>query len=118
MAGTKEKRVGDRLKRRLMVRFGHETPSKTAFTKNLSLTGAFLRTNSVYKPGTTLQLEVVFPGGPVGLWAQVVWAKKVPAQLAHILDCGMGVRFINPGDDWEDSFRLWRVGKGEAGNPS
>jgi hypothetical protein len=114
MAGGQEKRQSDRLKRRLMVRFGPETPNKTAFTKNLSASGAFLRTNSVYKPGTTLQLEICFPSGDVGVWAQVVWAKKVPAQLAHILDCGMGVRFINPGADWDETFRKWREGKGAA----
>jgi hypothetical protein len=43
-----------------------------------------------------------------------VWAKRVPAELAHTLQCGMGVRFINPGGDWEETFESWRAGKGGA----
>ena len=48
-----------------MVRFGVEKPEKTGFTKNLSATGIFIRTNNVMKPGTTLQVQVELPEGSV-----------------------------------------------------
>jgi hypothetical protein len=90
-----------------MVRYGVETPDRTAFTMNLSLTGAFLKTNNVLRPGTLMQTEIEFPKERVALWAQVIWAKRVPTELAHILPCGMGVRFVNPGPDWERAFKSW-----------
>ena len=110
MANGSEKRLIKRAKRRVMVRFGTRTPDKTAFTKNVSLSGAYLGTNNVYRPGTTIQLEFEFPDERFAVWAQVVWARKVPAQLAHVLPCGMGVRFINPGREWERVFRDWKRG--------
>lgn len=97
----------ERVKRRLMVRFGVEKADRTGFTMNLSESGAFIRTNTVLKPGTTLQVELIFPERAVPLWAKVVWAKKVPPQLAHLLECGMGVRFINPGENWTGFFMRW-----------
>ena len=90
-----------------MVRYGVGKTDRTAFTMNVSLGGTYIRTNNVFKPGTTIQLELDFPSGKYSMWAQVVWAKRVPAQLAHILPCGMGVRFINPGEEWEKVFEEW-----------
>ena len=58
-----------------------------------------------------MQVELAFADETVSLWAQVVWAKKVPAELAHTLHCGMGVRFVNPGPDWEAAFERWQEGK-------
>jgi hypothetical protein len=83
-----------------MVRFGTAKADRTGFTKNLSATGLCIRTNSVYKPGTTLQVEVQGPDKTYSMWAKVVWAKKVPAQLAHVLDCGMGLALVNPDPGW------------------
>jgi Tfp pilus assembly protein PilZ len=94
------------------VRYGVSALERTAFTNNLSLSGAFLRTNMVYRPGTTIQLEMAFPEETVSLWATVIWSKKVPPQLAQTLHCGMGLRFVNPGDDWEEAFSRWQKGKG------
>lgn len=102
-----EKRVTGRTRRRLMVRYGTSEANKTAFTKNVSDTGLFLQTNSVLRPGTTIQVEVVFPDRAFKMWARIVWAKKVPAQLAHILACGMGVCFIDPQADWIEYYHSW-----------
>ena len=115
MAATKsDKRTNDRSRKRLRVRYGVERLEKTAFTKNISETGVYLQTNQVYAPGTTLQLEIDFPGRAVGLWARVVWAKKVPPQLAHVLECGMGLCFIDPGADWYQFFSQWQKERGEG----
>jgi Tfp pilus assembly protein PilZ len=94
-----------------MVRYGPNALERTCFTNNISLSGAFLRTNNVFKPGTTIQVEFEFPDRKVNLWAQVVWAKKVPPQMAHVILCGMGVRFINPGQEWAEVFGVWQAKK-------
>jgi hypothetical protein len=105
--GRIEKRVTRRTRRRLMVRYGTTEANKTAFTKNVSDTGLFLQTNSVLRPGTTLQVEVVFPDRSFKMWARVIWAKKVPPELAHILACGMGICFIDPPADWIEYYHSW-----------
>jgi hypothetical protein len=41
------------------------------------------------------------------MWGEVIWAKKVPPQLAHLLDCGMGIRFVDPPPDWPGFYADW-----------
>ena len=107
-AAADGKRFSKRARRRLMVRYGTGAPEHTAFTKNLSGTGLFLQTNSVFRPGTTLQVQIQFPDRTFSHWARVVWAKKVPVQLAHILECGMGLAFIDPTPEWLAYFESWK----------
>lgn len=101
------KRVLNRAKRRMMVRYGASSADKTAFTKNVSETGIFLQTNQVFKPGSTIQIEIQFPKQSFCMWARVVWAKTVPQQLAHVLECGMGLRFIDPPPEWNEFYQEW-----------
>jgi hypothetical protein len=42
------------------------------------------------------------------MWGRVVWAKVVPPQLSHVLECGMGICFIDPSDDWKTFFLAWK----------
>lgn len=102
-----EKRVRNRAKRRFMVKYGTSAADKTAFTKNVSESGLFVNTNTVFKPGTTIQVTIQFPERTFSMWARVVWAKAVPPQLAHILECGMGLCFIDPDPEWITFFREW-----------
>ena len=37
----------------------------------------------------------------------MAWGKKVPPQLAHLLDCGMGLQFIEPGAEWSAFYSEW-----------
>jgi Tfp pilus assembly protein PilZ len=90
-----------------MVKYGTSTSEKTAFTKNVSETGLFVGTNQVFKPGTTIQVQIQFPERTFNLWARVVWAKAVPPQLAHVLECGMGLCFVDPGAEWFSFYRDW-----------
>ena len=101
------KRALNRAKRRIMVRFGQSAADKTAFTKNVSETGLFLQTNQVFKPGSTIHVQMQFPEKTYAMWAHVVWAKTVPPQLAHVLECGMGLRFVDPPTDWARFFHDW-----------
>ena len=109
----KEKQTNPRTRGRIQVRFGVDKLDRTAFTNNISATGAFIRTNNVVAPGTTLKVEFKFEAITVEVCARVVWAKKVPAQMAHILHCGMGVRFVNPGPEWFKYFESWEASKGQ-----
>lgn len=106
--GPNRKHRPGRAKRRIMVKYGLSTADKTAFTKNLSETGLFILTNQVFKPGTTIHVQLQFPQETVSMWAQVMRAKVVPAQLAHVLECGMGVHFIDPPPDWKTFFLEWK----------
>jgi len=103
-----DKRVTNRAKRRLMCRFGVDKTDRTGFTMNLSETGVFIKTNSVFKPGTTLRLELIFPERTFEMWGRVMRAKKVPPQLAHVLECGMGVYFLQPDPEWLTFFEGWK----------
>ena len=101
-------RIIHRAKARLLVRYGITVLDRTAVTKNISESGVFLRTNHPYRPSTTVQLCVHFPDRTFHFWGRVVWAKQVPAQLAHILDCGMGICFIEPSAEWVDFYSEWK----------
>ena len=103
-----ESRFAKRAKGRLLVRYGTTVLEKTAFTMNISESGLYLRTNQVYRPGTTIQMTVQFPDRPFSFWGRVVWAKQVPPQLAHVLDCGMGICFIEPSAEWLDYYGVWK----------
>ncbi len=107
----KNNREAERARKRLMVRYGQDALTKAAFTQNLSRTGLMVKTNHVFPPGTMLQVLLRFPEKTFTLWARVAWAKKVPPQLAHVLDCGMGMEFVDPPSEWRDFFAGW------AGNP-
>lgn len=109
---TGPKRGAPRARKRLMVRYGVTAPERTAFTKNVSENGLFIHTNLVMRPGTTIQVQVHFPDRTFSHWARVMWAKQVPPQLAHVVECGMGVRFVDPSPDWAEYFARW---KGKAG---
>jgi hypothetical protein len=104
----RDKRGRHRTSRRALVRYGVERPEKTAFTKNLSEGGLFLRTNQVFAPGTLLQVEIEFPDRTFRMWGRVAWAKQVPPQLAHVLDCGMGIALIEPPAEWAQFYAQWR----------
>ena len=105
---TKDKRGRHRTRRRILVRYGVDRPERTAFTKDLSEGGLSLRTNQVFAPGTVLQLELEFPERTFSLWARVAWAKHVPPQLAHVLECGMGLALIEPPPEWAAFYAKWR----------
>ena len=94
------------------MRFGETHPERMAFTMNVSQTGAFIRTNNVYAPGKTIRVEFNFENESTTLFAQVMWAKKVPPQMAHLLPCGMGLRFLNPGPEWDALLDKWKPSRG------
>jgi hypothetical protein len=105
---TSEERTIRRAKGRLLVRFGTTVADKTGFTKNVSESGLFLHTNNVFRPDTTVQVSVQFPDRVFTFWGRVVWAKRVPSQFAHLLECGMGICFVDPGAEWLAYYATWK----------
>ena len=81
----------NRVRGRIRVRFGETHADRMAFTMNVSKTGAFIGTNNVFAPGKKIKIEFNFEDETMTLSARVMWAKKVPPQMAHLLPCGMGV---------------------------
>ncbi len=66
----------------------------------------------VRKDPPTIQIEVVFPSEKFNLWGRVVRARRVPAQLISIMESGMGIKFIDSDDEWQEKFAAWKAGKG------
>jgi hypothetical protein len=103
-----DKRDTRRIKKRIMVRFGIDEAVRVAFTEDISMTGMFISTPNVVPPNSRVKIEFDLPeGSRVELDARVMWAKKVPANLFHLVKkSGMGVRFLrfHSGEDAFDDF--------------
>jgi hypothetical protein len=103
-----DKRDIRRIKRRITIRFGIDEAVRVAFTEDVSMTGMFIKTPNVITPNSRIVIEFELPeGSRVELEARVMWAKKVPANLFHLVKkSGMGVRFIrfNSGEDAFDDY--------------
>ena len=91
-----DKRDIRRIKKRITIRFGIDVAVRVAFTEDISMTGMFIKTPNVAPPNSRVKIEFDLPeGSRVELDARVMWAKKVPANLFHLVKkSGMGVRFL------------------------
>jgi len=101
-----DKRDIKRHKKRLTVRFGIDEASRVAFTEDISLSGMFIKTANVCPPNTKIKIEFsIMDDKHVVLVARVMWAKKVPQNLFHLVKkSGMGVRILHFSAG-EDCFR-------------
>ncbi|MBK5274520.1 MAG: PilZ domain-containing protein [Desulfuromonadales bacterium] len=91
-----EKRDITRQKKRLTIRFGIDEATRVAFTEDLSRTGMFIKTPNTCLPNSKIRIEFEIADKKVELHARVMWAKKVPHNLFHLVKkCGMGVRFLH-----------------------
>lgn len=91
-----EKRRVTRHRKRLTVRFGAPEPTRLAFSEDIHDSGMFIKTTNVYPPGSIILVSFTLPDGANVLCeAQVMWAKKVPPQVIHLINkSGMGVKFL------------------------
>ena len=91
-----DKRTPIRLKKRLSVHFGTEEATRVAFTEDISETGMFIKSLNVCPPNTKIKIEFSPDDtNRVVLEARVMWAKKVPQNLFHLVKkSGMGVRIL------------------------
>jgi hypothetical protein len=90
-----DKRDIERHKKRLTVRFGIEEANRVAFTEDISITGMFIKTPNICPPNTKIRIEFEIANMKVELEGRVMWAKKVPQNLFHLVKkSGMGIRFL------------------------
>lgn len=90
-----DKRDIVRLKKRLTIKFGPDEAIRPAFTEDISRTGMFIKSANICQPNTKIRVEFEIEGTPVALIARVMWAKKVPQNMFHLVKkSGMGVRFL------------------------
>ncbi len=96
VADKRDQRGGNRLPKRLLVRFGTAELTGIGVTIDLSETGIFVKAASVFSPGTALRIELMLPDQKIArLRGTVTWAKKVPPTLARVIQkSGMGVRLL------------------------
>ena len=89
-----EKRNLGRHRKRYSLRFGAEEPIFKAFTEDISITGLFIKTAKTSPPGGLVLIDLELGDEKkVLLEARVMWAKKVPPQMIHLVKkSGMGVR--------------------------
>jgi hypothetical protein len=74
-----------------------EEAVRVAFTEDISITGMFIKTPNIVPPNTKIRIEFPIPGDHnIEVEARVMWAKKVPQNLFHLVKkSGMGVRFLH-----------------------
>lgn len=91
-----EKRHIHRARRRLTVCFGPDEPNRRAFTEDISPTGMFIKTANICTPNTVIKVALLLNDGKcIDLDARVMWAKKVPQNLFHLVKkSGMGIRIL------------------------
>jgi len=91
-----EKRNMVRLKKRLSLKFGADSPNKVAFTEDLSLNGLFVKTVAPAPPGTRLKIELTLPNGEIVLIEGMSrWRKSAPPQVIHLVNKkGMGIKIL------------------------
>jgi len=96
-----EKRFEHRRKKRLTVKFGPSDLQFLGFTVDVSVEGLFIESNTVFRPGTLLRVQLnTRDGQTILLDGEVRWGKKYPA-YAHKLRSGMGllVKTFHEGQD-------------------
>lgn len=91
-----ENRVTNRTRKRTTLIFGTgDALNRRAFTEDISPTGLFIKTANVCTPDTMLTVELLDQGAPIRFEARVMWAKRVPQNLFHLVKkSGMGVRIV------------------------
>lgn len=91
---TRDRRLIDRARRRIGVRYGAGKPEFLGFTSDFADTGLFLQGNNLFAPGTVLTLEVDLPGGRRMIRGTVRWVKEVPPAFRRSMRGGMGIETI------------------------
>ena len=83
-----------RHKKRYSVKFGINSPTRLAFTEDISTDGLFIRTANIPHIGTRILVELTTPNNETVSFEGIVrWCKKVPPKLLQMANkAGMGIR--------------------------
>ena len=92
-----EKRYKNRHRRRFALRFGQEEATRLGFTEDISMEGMFIRTTNILPPGTEVKVTLTLPeDASIRLVGRVMWAKKVPPQMARLVKkAGFGIQIVS-----------------------
>ena len=90
-----------------MVKYGTDKADRTAFTKNLSVTGLFIKTNNVLKPGTTIQVELKFPERTFTCGPGWSGPRRFPPSWPTCWSAAWGFTSSIRPEDWADYFTSW-----------
>lgn len=93
-AAERERRLLERARRRIAVRYGIEEARHLGYTSDFGEKGLFLQGNTLYPPGTILLITLELPGGGRALRGKVAWIKEVPPAFRRSLRGGMGVELL------------------------
>jgi hypothetical protein len=104
-----QRRRSERVRVRLPVRYGPGSVEREGFADSISEGGLYINTNRIYKVGTSLLVEIDFPGRTFYHQGEVVWAIAVPEHQRSALICGIGIGFTRPDPAWPGYFREWKA---------
>jgi Tfp pilus assembly protein PilZ len=80
-----------RFTKRLVAKFSSGGDTYNGRLSNLSLRGLFIRTNRVFAPGTTINIELVLPDGTRSFLKGIVrWAERTHLAIRN----GMGIELL------------------------
>ena len=80
-----------RFTKRLEVKFSIGGDTYKGRLSNLSQGGLFIRTNRVFSPGTTMDIELVLPDGMISMLKGIVrWSEKTHLAIKN----GMGIELL------------------------
>lgn len=85
----------------LEVDYGNEDNYLFAYIRDISVTGIFVRTNTPEAPGTRLNVRFTPHGAehPLELEGEVIWINPYRPGHSDNLHPGMGIQFVELGDD-------------------
>jgi tetratricopeptide (TPR) repeat protein len=108
-----EKRRHPRFNKRLFVRFGTSVPEHIGFTGDISLSGMFIKTNSVISPTSPLVVKLALSDDrQIDLSGRVRWAKRVPPiMIHHVKKSGMGIVLDQAPQDYIDFLKEQTLSK-------
>lgn len=103
-----DKRKVPRYRRRVPLRFWSQDDKepRKGFTQNISVAGMFVSTNSPFKPGTRVLLEIPSGRDRVLLQAEVRFAVRVDPILQRVRPSGMGVRLLRTDEVMKELLKL------------
>jgi len=87
-----ERRVNKRIATEFKVSFVHLGDYLISYTKDISVDGMFVYTQSPLEVGELPILTFSINGTEISVQAEVIWANTSPS----LNDVGMGVKFLDP----------------------
>jgi Tfp pilus assembly protein PilZ len=87
-----ERRVNKRVATEFKVSYVHLGDYLISYTKDISVDGMFIYTQSPLQVGELPILTFFINGSEISVQAEVIWANTSPS----LNDVGMGVKFLDP----------------------